>query len=65
MDEMGETPPYPRKGQSVRVVEGPFAGFEGTAVAVDGARRRVQVVIMFFGRKTIIAVDVLHLQIWV
>lgn len=52
MDEHREAGPFPRKGQEVRVVDGPFAGFIGTVVDVDEFLRNVQIIVLFFGQET-------------
>lgn len=60
MDEHRETPSYPRKGQRVRVLTGPFADFSGTVIDVDESMRRVWVVVLFFGREAPMWLDVLQ-----
>ena len=63
MDEHREAAPFPRKGQQVRVVgDAPFAGFLGTVVDDDELPHYVQVVVDFFGRETVVRMDVLELE---
>jgi transcriptional antiterminator NusG len=62
MDEHREAEPFPRKGQEVRVVDGPFAGFIGTVVDVDEFLRHVQIVVLFFGQETSLRLNVLQLE---
>jgi transcriptional antiterminator NusG len=62
MDEHREAAPFPRKGQQVRVVDGPFAGYVGTVVEVDELPRHVQVILEFFGRQALLRMDVLELE---
>jgi transcriptional antiterminator NusG len=62
MDEHREAGPFPRKGQEVRVVDGPFAGFIGTVVDVDEFLSHVQIVVLFFGQETSLRLDVLQLE---
>ncbi len=62
MDEHREAAPFPRKGQQVRVVDGPFAGYVGTVVDDDELPHHVQVVVLFFGREENLRMDVLILE---
>ncbi len=45
------------KGESVRVVEGPFANFSGVIEDVKPEKARVQVLVSIFGRTTPIELD--------
>jgi transcription antitermination factor NusG len=60
MDEHRETPSHPHKGQRVRVLTGPFAGFSGTILDIDESVRRVWVVVLFLGREAPMWLDVLQ-----
>jgi len=40
------------EGESVKVIDGPFASMEGTIEAVDNERRKLTVSVRIFGRKT-------------
>ncbi len=42
----------PRKGQIVRVVNGPFTGFRGEVEEVDGMSSIVKVAVQAYGRLT-------------
>ena len=62
MDEHREAAPFPRKGQQVRVVDGPFAGYVATVVDDDELPHHVQVVVDFFGREENLRLNVLELE---
>ncbi len=49
-DEANETPYF--EGESVKVIDGPFASFVGTIEKVDNERKKLQVSVKIFGRKT-------------
>lgn len=40
------------EGESVKVIDGPFASFVGTIEKVDNERKKLQVSVKIFGRKT-------------
>lgn len=44
-------------GQSVRVIEGPFADFNGTIEVVDSERNRLTVSVSIFGRSTPLEIE--------
>jgi transcriptional antiterminator NusG len=44
-------------GMPVKIGDGPFKGFEGKAVEVDGARGKVKVLVSMFGRETPLELD--------
>ena len=51
--EMGEVPEDPFiKGEPVKVMAGPFSGFEGTVDEVFEDKRKLRVVVKIFGRNT-------------
>lgn len=49
-EEANETPYV--EGESVKVIDGPFASFVGTIEKVDNERKKLQVSVKIFGRKT-------------
>ncbi len=44
-------------GQEVHVIDGPFAGFNGVATAVDNLKQKMTVTILVFGRETSVELD--------
>ena len=51
--EMGEMPENPFiKGEPVKVMAGPFSGFEGTVDEIFEDKRKLRVVVKIFGRST-------------
>jgi len=54
--EMAKEKPMPKvifeKGESVRVLEGPFANFNGTIEEINPAKGKLKVTISIFGRAT-------------
>ena len=49
-EEENEVPFF--TGESVKVIDGPFASFSGTIEAVDNERKKLTVSVKIFGRKT-------------
>lgn len=49
-DEINETPFL--VGETVKVIEGPFASLSGTIESIDNDRRKLSVIVKIFGRKT-------------
>jgi transcriptional antiterminator NusG len=53
--------PKPRvhfeEGDSVRVIEGPFANFSGTVEEVKAEKQKVRVLVSIFGRATPVELD--------
>lgn len=41
-------------GESVRITDGPFTGFDGTVEEIVGDRSKLKVVVVIFGRKTLL-----------
>jgi len=50
------------KGQSVRVIDGPFTEFIGTVSDINMDRNKVTVLVSFFGRETPIVLDFLQVE---
>ena len=55
------TPPV--LGDEVKVISGPFLGFEGTVESVDLAKNRVRTIVDVFGRTTPVDLQVQELEI--
>jgi transcriptional antiterminator NusG len=49
-------------GQQVRIVDGPFADFNGTVDSIDVAKGKVRVLVSFFGRETPVELDLLQVE---
>lgn len=41
-------------GESVKITDGPFSGFSGTVDAIEGDRSKLKVIVVIFGRKTLL-----------
>lgn len=50
------------KGQSVRVIDGPFTEFIGTVSDINVDRNKVTVLVSFFGRETPVVLDFLQVE---
>ncbi|MBS7317016.1 MAG: transcription termination/antitermination protein NusG [Candidatus Cryptobacteroides sp.] len=50
----GETVVDYAEGDSVRITDGPFTGFEGTVEGIVEDRSKIKVIVMIFGRKTLL-----------
>jgi transcriptional antiterminator NusG len=51
-----------RKGDSVRVVDGPFTDFVGVVDEINETRGKVRVLLTLFGRETSVELDFLQVQ---
>lgn len=51
-----------RVGQTVHIIDGPFADFRGTVDAVDMTKGKVRVLVSFFGRETPVELDLLQVE---
>jgi hypothetical protein len=49
-------------GQSVKIIDGPFAEFIGTVHEIDLERNKVTVLVSFFGRETPVQLDFLQVE---
>lgn len=50
------------RGQSVRVIDGPFADFIGTVDTLNQEKGKVRVLVSFFGRETPVELDLLQVE---
>ncbi len=50
------------RGQSVKVVDGPFADFIGIVEDINAERGKVRVMVSFFGRETPVELDFLQVE---
>jgi transcriptional antiterminator NusG len=53
---------YFRVGETVRIVEGPFADFMGQVDEIYPERGKVRVLVSFFGRETPVEMDFLDVE---
>ena len=51
-----------RKGQGVRVVDGPFTDFVGAVDEISGEKGKVKVLLSLFGRETPVELDFLQVE---
>ncbi len=51
-----------RKGQSIRVIDGPFIDFMGVVDEVNSERGKVKVLLFLFGRETPVELDFLQVE---
>ncbi len=52
--------PHFRQGDRVQILDGAFQGFTGAIGQVDTDRRRLRVLVEFYGRPIPVSVDVLQ-----
>jgi transcriptional antiterminator NusG len=68
LKQVTQTPAAPKakanftKGQSVRVIDGPFTEFIGTVSDINQDRNKVTVLVSFFGRETPVVLDFLQVE---
>ncbi len=66
MKRMGATEPKYRIdlsiGEAVKIVDGPFKGFEGKISEVDDGRGKVKALVAMFGRETPVELDFLQVK---
>ena len=53
----GETEMDFQVGDAVNIIDGPFNGFSGQVEGIDEDRSKLKVIVMIFGRKTMIELD--------
>ncbi|MCS6802753.1 MAG: transcription termination/antitermination protein NusG [Chloroflexota bacterium] len=51
-----------QKGQSVRIIDGPFTEFVGTVDDINHEKGKVRVLVSFFGRETPVELDFLQVE---
>jgi transcriptional antiterminator NusG len=51
-----------KKGEAVRVTDGPFADFHGVVDEVHPDRNKVKVLVSIFGRETAVELDFLQIE---
>ena len=49
-------------GVAVKIIDGPFKGYEGKVGAIDEARGKVKVLVSMFGRETPVELDFLQIK---
>ena len=49
-------------GSAVKVLDGPFKGFEGKVSEIDQARGKIKVLVNMFGRDTPVELDSLQIK---
>lgn len=63
MNEKGEMPEEPFiKGESVKVMAGPFNGFTGTIEEINEDKKKLKVVVKIFGRNTPIELNYFQVE---
>ena len=50
------------KGQSVRIIDGPFIDFIGVVDEINAEKGKVKVLVSFFGRETPVELDLLQIE---
>ena len=51
-----------RKGQSIRVIDGPFLDFVGVVDDISMGKGKVKVLLSLFGRETSVELDLLQVE---
>lgn len=64
--KMGQNEPKYRidvkKGENIKIVDGPFKDFDGEVKEVDEAKGKVKVLVLVFGRETPVELDFLQIK---
>src|SRR5210317_551535 len=50
------------KGETVKVVDGPFNGFDGTIEKINAEKRKLEVMVKIFGRKTPLELNYMQVE---
>ena len=50
------------EGTPVKIIDGPFKGFEGKVTAIDEAKGKVKILVSMFGRETPVELDFLQIK---
>lgn len=51
-----------KRGDMIKIVDGPFKGFDGKISAIDDARGKVKALVAMFGRETPVELDFLQVK---
>ena len=49
-------------GETVKVIDGPFNGFDGTIEKINEEKRKLEVMVKIFGRKTPLALSYMQVE---
>ena len=49
-------------GETVKVIDGPFNGFNGTVEKINEDKRKLEVMVLIFGRKTPLELSYMQVQ---
>lgn len=50
------------KGEAVKIIDGPFKGFEGKVNSIDESHGKVKILVSMFGRETPVELDFLQIK---
>jgi len=50
------------KGETVKVIDGPFNGFDGTIEKINEEKRKLEVMVKIFGRKTPLELNYMQVE---
>ncbi len=64
--KMGQNEPRYRidvkKGESIKIIDGPFKDFDGVVKEIDESKGKVKVLVLVFGRETPVEIDFLQIK---